>query len=154
MKSRIQLAVAVLLTCLLVPLASLSVGCAGSGAQRVTYVATETIGGAANMAHDAMAEYMRVKAVEAIGSESTIEQKFAWIQARPEWQQTRQLHKKFFDAYEAWVRANAAAASGEKLTELDFRLVVEAAEELFYVVGQYVPAVGEWSVVGERVVTK
>ena len=143
-----------LATCLLVPLASLNIGCAGSGAQRVTYVATDTLGAAANMAHDAMAEYMRVKAVEAIGNESTIEQKFAWIQARPEWQQTRALHQKFFDAYEAWVRANAAAASGEKLTELDFELVVDAAKELFRVVGQYVPTVAEWSVIGERVVTK
>lgn len=129
-------------------------GCAGARSQRGLHAATDTIGAAANAAHDAMAEYMRVRAVEALGEESTVEAKFEWIQAQPEWKRTRDLHRRVFMAYDVWVKSNAAAASGDSVKVLDFGLVIDSAKDLFALVGEYVPAVSRWIVVGERVIVE
>lgn len=114
-------------------------GCAA----RTRLIATDMLGKSANSAHDAMGEWLTVKAINALGTNATPETVEAWVHAKPEWQETKRLHTEFFEVYEVWIRANAAAASGNGQPP-DFSLISSAANELFTYVGKFIPGVAGW----------
>ena len=142
-----QLAAAILLACLLVPLASLNTGCQTIKAQRTLLKASDSLGLAANSAVDALGEVLTLRAIDELGDAATEETVTAWILDRPEWARARVLHAQFFGAYEVWIKGNAAAVSSDTIRGVDITLVVSTAQELFSFVGQFVPAIAKWEAV-------
>jgi len=104
---------------------------------------------AAKAAVDSLGQVLTLQAIETLGEAATEETVTEWVLARPEWARARILHAQFFGAWDVWVKSNATAVSGEKIQDLDLKLAISAAQELFSFVGRYVPAVSHWVAVGE-----
>lgn len=121
-------------------------GCAGTKAQQVAYMTTDTLGSAVDKAQHAFNVYEALKAKAAIGPTANADNMLAWMKSDPIWKHEADLHGKYRAAYGAWCSANALVSTGTNVTSTvaaaQFQTAaIGAAVDLTTFIAEFVPTV-------------